>query len=81
MKVAIYLRSGALFRFEAKSITVQTSAMTGELVALEWDGAGSGRPMFLRMEDVSAVVTERENADSVEDGGEAMDKLGRAIGE
>ena len=60
----VYLKSGKYFDIEADIIRCKHSTITGELVSLSYEGATTGIPLYLDVNQVEAVVqvtTERND--------------------
>lgn len=54
--VRVYLKSGRSFDIEADTVTCRHSNITGELASLSYEGATTGIPLYLNVNQVEAVV-------------------------
>jgi hypothetical protein len=52
----ITLRSGVQVTADATTVTTGRSPMNGELTKLEWDQSGATRLVWVRLEEVAAIV-------------------------
>lgn len=63
--VRVYLKSGRYFDIEADIVKCKHNTITGELVSFSYEGATTGIPLYLNVNQVEAVVqlTIERNAD------------------
>lgn len=54
--VRVYLKSGRYFDMEADVVRCKHNTITGELISLSYEGAVTGIPLYLNMNQVEAVV-------------------------
>jgi len=57
-KVVLHLRSGQVLNFTCEDFTV-TKRSDNTISALSWEGI-SPAPLYLRLDDISAVIVEEE---------------------
>jgi len=58
-KVVVHLRSGQVLKFTCEEFTV-TKQADNTISKLVWEGI-SPSPLYLRLEDISAVIVEEED--------------------
>ena len=63
--VRVYLKSGRSFDMQAEVVKCKHNSITGELVSLSYEGATTGIPLYLDVNQVEAVVqvTTKRNDD------------------
>ncbi|MFF0183513.1 hypothetical protein [Streptomyces sp. NPDC005244] len=54
--VRIFLRGGSHFDVTAQDFTTRRDRISNELTSLSWTDAVSGKPLYLRLDAVDAVV-------------------------
>lgn len=57
-KIEITLKSGAKVEFEARNFEVTTSRQTGDLLEWSCSDYGKMKPLYIRPDDVSAILAE-----------------------
>jgi hypothetical protein len=59
MKIAFHLRGGQTVTVDCDEVKVRADQTTGDLTSYEINGIRSHKPIYLRVDDVSAVVREK----------------------
>lgn len=62
-RVHIILKNGVQFTVVCDEFTCRHSRTTGELMSCSWEGAVANIPLYIRVNDVSAVFMEKLNTE------------------
>lgn len=60
-RVHIILKNGVQFTVVCDEFTCRHSRTTGELMSCSWEGGAANIPLYIRVDDVSAIFMEKPN--------------------
>lgn len=59
-KICVVLKNGFHFTIVCDEVTVKRNTLTGDIVGFSYTGAVENIPIYLRLDDVSAIIQEKE---------------------